>query len=64
MDREVGVACLPPDLPSCPSLVLLSDQEPQTELAAQLAQEFYNFDMPLHLVNNLAKLDFEVHMQK
>jgi calcium binding protein 39 len=35
------------------------DQEPQTELAAQLAQEFYNFDMPLHIVNNLAKLEFE-----
>lgn len=35
------------------------DQEPQTEVAAQLAQEFYNFDMPLHLVNNLSKLDFE-----
>ena len=38
------------------------DQEPQTELAAQLAQEFYNFDMPLHIVNNLAKLDFEVNV--
>ncbi len=35
-------------------------QEPQTELAAQLAQEFYNSDMLLHLVTNLQKLDFEV----
>lgn len=45
--------CRTPPLPSL-------DQEPQTELAAQLAQEFYNVDMPLHLVNNLGKLDFEV----
>ena len=36
------------------------DQEPQSELAAQLAQEFYNHDMLLHLVTNLHKLDFEV----
>lgn len=38
------------------------DQEPQTELAAQLAQEFYNFDVPLHIITNLAKLDFEVSL--
>ena len=41
-------------------IIVSTDQEPQTEVAAQLAQEFYNFDMPLHLVNNLSKLDFEV----
>ncbi len=35
-------------------------QEPQTELAAQLAQEYYNHDMLLHLVKSLHKLDFEV----
>lgn len=35
-------------------------QEPQTELSAQLAQEFYNHDMLLHLVQNLHRLDFEV----
>ena len=35
-------------------------QEPQTELAAQLAQEFYNHDMLLHLAKNLHKLEFEV----
>ena len=35
-------------------------QEPQSELAAQLAQEFYNHDMLLLLVRNLHKLDFEV----
>ncbi|XP_003383701.1 PREDICTED: calcium-binding protein 39-like [Amphimedon queenslandica] len=35
------------------------DHEPQTELAAQLAQEFYNFDMPFHIIKNLANLDFE-----
>lgn len=34
-------------------------QEPQTELTAQLAQEFYNNDIPLHLVETLQKLDFE-----
>jgi len=34
-------------------------QEPQTELTAQLAQEFYNHDIPYHLVYNLHKLDFE-----
>jgi len=34
-------------------------QEPQTELSAQLAQEFYNHDMLLHLVQNLHRLDFE-----
>jgi hypothetical protein len=36
------------------------DQEPQPELTAQLAQEFYNHDILLHLINNMAKLDFEV----
>ena len=35
-------------------------QEPQTELAAQLAQEFYNHDMLLHQAKNLHKLEFEV----
>ena len=40
--------------------IVHTDQEPQTELAAQLAQEFYNFDMPLLLVKYLGKLDFEV----
>ena len=35
------------------------EQEPQSELAAQLSQEFYNHDMPLHLVQNLHRLDFE-----
>ncbi|CAI8011409.1 Calcium-binding protein 39 [Geodia barretti] len=35
------------------------DQEPQPELTAQLAQEFYNHDILLHLINNMAKLDFE-----
>ncbi|XP_070539186.1 calcium-binding protein 39-like [Ptychodera flava] len=35
------------------------DQEPQTELVAQLAQEFYNLDLLLTLVTNLQKIDFE-----
>lgn len=34
-------------------------QEPQTELTAQLAQEFYNHDVPLYLIQNLQRLDFE-----
>lgn len=38
------------------------EQEPQTELAAQLAQEFYNVDMLLHLVTILHRLDFEVQL--
>ncbi|XP_020904274.1 calcium-binding protein 39 [Exaiptasia diaphana] len=35
------------------------DQEPQTELVAQLSQEFYNGNIYTVLLNNLAKLDFE-----
>lgn len=34
-------------------------QEPQTELAAQLAQECYNYDIPLFLIQHLQRLDFE-----
>lgn len=49
-------------LSSLPQLMLYGsgDQEPQTELTAQLAQEFYNHDMLVLLVNNLSRLDFEV----
>ncbi|EDO40951.1 predicted protein [Nematostella vectensis] len=35
------------------------DQEPQTELIAQLAQEFYNSHLFEPLLNNLHRLDFE-----
>lgn len=35
------------------------EQDPQAELAAQLAQEFYNHDTLLHMVKNLHRLDFE-----
>lgn len=35
------------------------DQEPQTELVAQLAQEFYNSVLFQRLLSNLHKLDFE-----
>ncbi|KAI8515196.1 PREDICTED: calcium-binding protein 39-like isoform X1 [Branchiostoma belcheri] len=35
------------------------DQEPVTELVAQLAQEMYNSDMIITLINNLHKIDFE-----
>lgn len=35
------------------------DQDPQTELVAQLSQEFYNYDLFLPLINDLHKLDFE-----
>ena len=38
------------------------DQEPQTELTAQLAQEFYNHDMLVHLIDNMPRLDFEVQL--
>ncbi|CAH1781108.1 unnamed protein product [Owenia fusiformis] len=34
-------------------------QEPQTELVAQLAQEFYNLGLLLLIVQNLQKIDFE-----
>lgn len=36
-----------------------ADQEPQTEVTAQLAQEMYNNNMLLLLIQNLAKIDFE-----
>ncbi|XP_077988383.1 calcium-binding protein 39-like [Glandiceps talaboti] len=35
------------------------DQEPQAELVAQLAQEFYNSGLLLSLIENLQKIDFE-----
>ncbi|XP_077988384.1 calcium-binding protein 39-like [Glandiceps talaboti] len=35
------------------------DQEPQAELVAQLAQECYNTDVLLFLIENLQKIDFE-----
>ena len=38
------------------------DQEPQTELVAQLSQEFYNYNVFSNLVRNLSKLDFEVKL--
>ncbi|EDV29211.1 Calcium-binding protein 39-like [Trichoplax sp. H2] len=37
----------------------VGDQEPQTEQVAQLAQEIYNFDLLLFLVNHLHRLEFE-----
>lgn len=36
------------------------EQEPQTEIVAQLAQEMYSTEMLFHLVANLHKLEFEV----
>ncbi|XP_046854129.1 calcium-binding protein 39-like [Xenia sp. Carnegie-2017] len=36
-----------------------SEQEPQTELVAQLSQEFYNNRTIETLLNNLSKMDFE-----
>ncbi|XP_065887279.1 calcium-binding protein 39-like [Dysidea avara] len=35
------------------------EQEPQTEIVAQLAQEMYSTEMLFHLVANLHKLEFE-----
>jgi len=37
-----------------------ADQDPQTEITAQLAQEMYNHDMILLLVTHLDRIDFEV----
>ena len=37
-------------------------QDPNTELMAQLAQEMYNSNTLLLLVQNLAKVEFEVRM--
>lgn len=40
-----------------------SDQEPNSDIAvAQLAQELYNCNMLLLLVQNLPKIDFEVKL--
>jgi hypothetical protein len=36
------------------------EQEPQTELVAQLSQEFYNSDTIQLLLKSLEKMDFEV----
>ena len=36
------------------------EQEPQAELTAQLAQEVYNSNMLHILIQNLARIDFEV----
>jgi len=35
------------------------DQDPHAELVAQLAQEYYNYNIFLLLIKNLAKLEFE-----
>lgn len=35
------------------------DQEPQTDLTAQLAQEMYNADMLTFEIENLSRIDFE-----
>ena len=40
----------------------VGDQEPQTEVTAQLAQEVYNHDILNLLINNLTKVDFEVSL--
>ena len=36
-----------------------ADAEPQSEMIAQLAQEFYNSDLLVTLVGNLERLEFE-----
>lgn len=43
--------------------MIVLDQDPQTELVAQLSQEFYANDIFLSIVKNLSKLDFEVSNQ-
>lgn len=47
-----------------PIVFLILDQEPQTDLVAQLSQEFYNSDIFEQILNNLAKLDFEVRIEE
>ena len=37
-------------------------QEPQTDQVAQLAHEMYDANMLFMLVQNLAKIDFEVYL--
>lgn len=39
------------------------EQDPQTELNAQLAQEMYNNNMLQLLIQNLHKIDFEVTLR-
>lgn len=46
----------------CTDLCL--DQDPQAELVAQLAQEYYNHNIFLLLVNSLSKFDFEVSLMQ
>lgn len=36
------------------------DKEPQTEAVAQLAQELYNTNLLIALIENLHRIDFEV----
>jgi len=38
------------------------DSEPQAEVTAQLAQEIYNANLLEQLINDLAKIDFEVSL--
>ena len=38
----------------------MADQEPHSESCAQLAQEMYNNDMLLLLIQNLHRIEFEV----
>lgn len=45
---------------NCPDHFFSLDQEPQTELVAQLAQEFYNTHLFQQFLHNLHRLDFEV----
>ena len=38
------------------------EQEPQSDVTAQLAQEIYNHNILALLVENLAKIEFEVNL--
>lgn len=40
-----------------------SEQESQTETTAQLAQEIYNAQLLLFLVDNLSRIDFEASVK-
>ena len=39
-----------------------ADTEPHSESTAQLAQEMYNNNMLLLIIQNLHRIDFEVHL--
>lgn len=57
---EKAIEDVTKQLQACKTILFkVGDQDPQTELVAQLSQEFYANDIFLSIVKNLSKLDFE-----